>query len=81
MLRKTVTSSLNKNIQGSGKKVVVRRRAVIPPAPPVSRKIFKDDVNGFSSISDICFMLYIVYIVYRWTAWAAGHRTMVSLSS
>jgi hypothetical protein len=38
-------------------------RSVIPPAPPLStagfwidRYIFNDDVNGFSFISDICFL-------------------------
>jgi hypothetical protein len=39
-------------------------RSVIPPAPTtfysrlLDRYIFKDDVNGFSFISDICFLQY-----------------------
>ncbi len=58
-----VTSSLNEYPDHLGNKVVVRgeatdrclkrRRASLSAAGFV--KIFKDDVNGFSSISSICF--------------------------
>ncbi len=55
-----VTSSLNETSTDQlGNRVVVRLRGVSPPLPPFLQQadgqIFKDDVNGFSSISDICF--------------------------
>ncbi len=53
-------SSLNEiSMDQLGNRVVVRGWGVTPPAPPLStsafRQIFKDDVKGFSSSSDICF--------------------------
>jgi hypothetical protein len=40
----------------------MRGRGVAPPAPTLSTAgflIFEDDVNGFSSTTDICFMSHV----------------------
>jgi hypothetical protein len=57
-----------------GNRVVLRWRMEMrySAAPPLSTQadgqIFKGDVNGFSSISDICFRTDLEhYIVYKWT--------------
>jgi hypothetical protein len=47
----TVTSSLNVTT-----KISVTPPASTPVYKQVSEQILKDDVNGFSSILDICFM-------------------------
>ncbi len=49
-----------------GNKMVVRGRRYTPPAPtpflrPSSGQIFKDDVNGFSSTSDIFCMAHTYF--------------------
>jgi hypothetical protein len=55
----TVTSSLNK----MGKRMMVRGETFLAhPLPFLQQafgQIFKDDVNGFSSISDISFMVLL----------------------
>jgi hypothetical protein len=59
--RITVTSSSNElSTNLLGNKVAGGGGAVTPPSPPLIQYSFchkfKDDVNGISSISDICFM-------------------------
>jgi hypothetical protein len=60
--RITVTSSLNETFTDQlENRVVLRGKSVSPPTPSLpiptadSEQIFKDDTNGFSSISDVCF--------------------------
>ena len=56
--RTTVTSSLNEiSTDKLGKKMVVKGQALFHP----SGQLFKDDMNGFFSISVICFM-YVLYL-------------------
>jgi hypothetical protein len=62
--RRTVTSSLNEIFTDQlGNRVVVGGGgALLRPPPPLSiagfsRRIFKDDVNGFFSTPDICLMI------------------------
>jgi hypothetical protein len=47
-----------------GNRVAVRGKAFLHPPHPflqqASGEIFEDDVNGFSSTADICFMVYCV---------------------
>ncbi len=53
-----VTSSLNRISKGQlGNRVVVRGGGVTPLAPTLLQQICKDEVNGFSSTSDISFVL------------------------
>ncbi len=75
MRRKTVRSSLNKNIQGSARKLGSGEggKALLRPPPPPSRQIFEDDVNGFFlHLGYLFHAVHIVYIVYRWTACLGG---------
>jgi hypothetical protein len=57
--RISVTSSLNKiSADQLGKRVVVRGGGITPLVLiPFYVHLCKDDVNGFSSIADICFMV------------------------
>jgi hypothetical protein len=58
--RITVTSSLEElSTNQLGNRVVVRGGGVTvhPFLQQASGKIYKDDVNGLSSTSDICFMI------------------------
>ncbi len=55
MARKMVTSSVMEiSMDRVGNRVVVRQGALLQQA---SGQIFKDDVSGFFSTSDICFMV------------------------
>jgi hypothetical protein len=40
-----------------GSRVVMRGGGVNLPVPQASGQTFEDDVNGFPSISDICFLV------------------------
>ncbi len=46
-----------------GNRVIVRGGGVAPPARSIAGfgQIFKDDMKGFPSFSDICFMLISDY--------------------
>jgi hypothetical protein len=64
----TVTSSFNDiSTDQLGYKVVLRGEEGVtlpPPSPPLSKADrYEDDVNGFSSISDICSMALTLYFV------------------
>jgi hypothetical protein len=59
-----VASSLNKmSTDQLGNRVIVRGGGVAPPARSIAGfgQIFKDDMKGFPSFSDICFMLISDY--------------------
>jgi hypothetical protein len=65
--RITVTSSFKgRSMYQLGNRVVAWEKGVTPPAPhnflsfykQASGQMFKDDVNGFSSTTIICFMAY-----------------------
>ncbi len=59
-----ITSSLNEiPMEWMGNRSLVGGGGVTPPHPPLSTsqasgQILKDDVKGFSSTSDICFMIF-----------------------
>jgi hypothetical protein len=65
--RITVTSSLNEiSTDQLGNRLVMRNGWLLGPPPPLSNysytgQIFKDDVYGFSSISDICLTFVFVF--------------------
>jgi hypothetical protein len=68
-----VTSSSNEIFTGHlEKRKVVRGEALLhhpPPLSTASRRIFKDDVNGFSPSSDI-FSVVILMVVHSWASFS-----------